>query len=97
MAEEATVMAEEVKPEKKFAFANRKYTNEEKRKKEEEELEQMMKDQRGEAEETAELYVALVWELGDVQVVAFFAPATTLLHKGLANLSSVERWQFEWE
>ena len=54
MAEEATVMAEEVKPEKKVAFANRKYTNEEKRKKEEEELEQMMKDQRGEAEETAE-------------------------------------------
>ena len=54
MAEEATVMAEEVKTEKKVAFANRKYTNEEKRKKEEEELEQMMKDQRGEAEETAE-------------------------------------------
>ena len=54
MAEEATVMAEEVKPEKKVAFANRKYKNEEKRKKEEEELEQMMKDQRGEAEETAE-------------------------------------------
>ena len=54
MAEEATVMAEEVKPEKKVAFANRKYTNEEKRKKEEEELEQMMKEQRGEAEETAE-------------------------------------------
>ena len=54
MAEEATVMAEEIKPEKKVAFANRKYTNEEKRKKEEEELEQMMKEQRGEAEETAE-------------------------------------------
>ena len=54
MAEEATIMAEEVKPEKKVAFANRKYTNEEKRKKEEEELEQMMKEQRGEAEETAE-------------------------------------------
>ena len=54
MAEEATVMVEEVKPEKKVAFANRKYTNEEKRKKEEEELEQMMKEQRGEAEETAE-------------------------------------------
>ena len=54
MAEEATVMAKEVKPEKKVAFANRKYTNEEKRKKEEEELEQMMKEQRGEAEETAE-------------------------------------------
>ena len=54
MAEEATIMAEEVRPEKKVAFANRKYTNEEKRKKEEEELEQMMKEQRGEAEETAE-------------------------------------------
>ena len=54
MAEEATIMAEEVKPEKKVAFANRKYTNEEKRKKEEEELEQMMKEQRGEAEATAE-------------------------------------------
>lgn len=51
MAEEATVMAEEVKPEKKVAFANRKYTNEEKRKKEEEELEQMMKEQRGEVEQ----------------------------------------------
>jgi len=47
-------MAEEVKPEKKVAFANRKYTNEEKRKKEEEELEQMIKEQRGEAEETVE-------------------------------------------
>jgi hypothetical protein len=54
MAEEATIMAEEVKPEKKVAFANRKYTNEEKRKKEEEELEQMIREQRGEAEETAE-------------------------------------------
>ena len=54
MAEEATIMAEEVMPEKKVAFANRKYTNEEKRKKEEEELEQMMKEQRGETEETVE-------------------------------------------
>ena len=54
MAEEVTIMAEEVKPEKKVAFANRKYTNEEKRKKEEEELEQMMKEQRGETEETVE-------------------------------------------
>ena len=51
---EAAIMAEEMQPEKKVAFANRKYTNEEKRKKEEEELEQMMKEQRGEAEETAE-------------------------------------------
>jgi len=50
MAEEATIMAEEMKPEKKVAFANRKYTNEEKRKKEEEELEQLMKEQKGEVE-----------------------------------------------
>ncbi len=55
MAEQATIMAEEMKPQKKVAFANRKYTNEEKRKLEEEELEQLMKEQRGEAEqETAE-------------------------------------------
>mgnify|MGYP003108645087 FL=1 len=50
MAEEATIMAEEMKPEKKTAFANRKYTNEEKRKREEEELEQLIKEQRGEVE-----------------------------------------------
>ena len=43
MAEQATIMAEEMKPQKKVAFANRKYTNEEKRKLEEEELEQLMK------------------------------------------------------
>ena len=54
MAEEATIMAEEMKPETKVAFANRKYTNEEKRKMEEEELEQMLKEQKGEVEETAE-------------------------------------------
>ncbi|HCT53569.1 MAG TPA: hypothetical protein DF712_14040, partial [Balneola sp.] len=55
MAEQATIMAEEMKPQKKVAFANRKYTNEEKRKLEEEELEQLMKEQRGEADnETAE-------------------------------------------
>jgi len=51
---EAAIMAEEMKPEKKIAFANRKYTNEEKRKIEEEELEQMLKEQRGEVEETTE-------------------------------------------
>ena len=51
MAESATIMAEEMQPEKKIAFANRKYTNEEKRKMEEEELEQLIKEQRGEAEE----------------------------------------------
>ena len=49
-----TIMAEEMQSPKKVAFANRKYTNEEKRKMEEEELEQMLKEQRGEAEETAE-------------------------------------------
>jgi|TARA_E500000318_G_scaffold12447_1_gene11443 hypothetical protein len=51
MAENATVMAEEMQSEKKVAFANRKYTNEEKRKMEEEELEQLIKEQRGEAEQ----------------------------------------------
>ena len=49
-----TIMAEEMQPQKKVAFANRKYTNEEKRKMEEEELEQMLKEQRGEVEEDAE-------------------------------------------
>ena len=49
-----TILAEEMQPQKKVAFANRKYTNEEKRKMEEEELEQLIKEQRGETEETAE-------------------------------------------
>ena len=53
MAEQA-IMAEEMKPQKKVAFANRKYTNEEKRKMEEEELEQLIKEQKGEAEEQPE-------------------------------------------
>ena len=53
MAEQATIMAEEMKPEKKVAFGNRKYTNEEKRKMEEEELEQLMKEQKGEVEQEA--------------------------------------------
>jgi len=48
---EAAIMAEEMQSEKKIAFANRKYTNEEKRKMEEEELEQLLKTQRGEADE----------------------------------------------
>jgi len=52
MAEQA-IMAEEMKPEKKVAFANRKYTNEEKRKMEEEELEQLMKEQKGDVEQEA--------------------------------------------
>ena len=43
-------MAEEMQPEKKIAFANRKYTNEEKRKMEEEELQKMIEEQQGEAE-----------------------------------------------
>jgi len=44
------IMAEEMQPQKKAAFANRKYTNEEKRKMEEEELEQMIKQHNGEEE-----------------------------------------------
>ena len=39
-----TIMAEEMQSPKKVAFANRKYTNEDKRKMEEEELEQLMKE-----------------------------------------------------
>jgi hypothetical protein len=54
MAETAEIMAEEMQPQKKVAFANRKYTNEEKRKVEEEELEQMLKDQKGEPQEPEE-------------------------------------------
>jgi len=54
MAEAAEVMAEEMQSPKKVAFAQRKYTNEEKRKAEEEELEQLLKEQRGEVEETTE-------------------------------------------
>jgi len=54
MAEAAEIMAEEMQSPKKVAFANRKYTNEEKRKMEEEELEQLLKEQRGEVEEQPE-------------------------------------------
>ena len=50
MAENAEIMAEEMQPEKKIAFANRKYTNEEKRKMEEEELQKMIEEQQGTAE-----------------------------------------------
>ena len=53
MAEQA-IMAEEMQSPKKVAFANRKYTNEEKRKMEEEELEQLLKEQKGEAKEQPE-------------------------------------------
>jgi hypothetical protein len=45
-----TIMAEEMQSPKKVAFANRKYTNEDKRKMEEEELEQLMKEQKVEVE-----------------------------------------------
>ena len=48
---DTAIMAEEMQSPKKVAFANRKYTNEEKRKMEEEELEQLMKEQRGEVEQ----------------------------------------------
>ena len=48
---EAAIMAEEMQPEKKVAFANRKYTNEEKRQREEAELEQLIKENAGETEE----------------------------------------------
>ena len=53
MAEAAEIMAEEMQSPKKVAFANRKYTNEEKRKMEEEELEQLLKEQKGEVEQEA--------------------------------------------
>jgi hypothetical protein len=49
-----TIMAEEMQPEKKVAFVNRPYSNEERIKKDEEELEQMLKEQRGEEEELTE-------------------------------------------
>ena len=51
MAQEE-IMAEDMQPQKKVAFANRKYSNEEKRQMEEEELEQLIKEQKGEVEET---------------------------------------------
>ena len=47
-------MAEEMQSPKKVAFANRKYTNEERIKKEEEELEQLLAEQKGEAEQVEE-------------------------------------------
>ena len=46
-----TIMAEEMQSPNKVAFVQRKYSNEEKRKQEEEELEQLMKEQKGEAAE----------------------------------------------
>jgi hypothetical protein len=46
-----TIMAEEMKPETKVAFANRKYTNEEKIKRDEEELEKLIAEQKGDTTE----------------------------------------------
>ena len=51
---EQQIMAEEMQSPKKVAFANRKYTNEERIKKEEEELEQLLAEQKGEAEQVEE-------------------------------------------
>ena len=51
---EQQIMAEEMQSSKKVAFANRKYTNEEKLKKEEEELEELLAEQKGETEEVEE-------------------------------------------
>ena len=45
-----TVMAEEVKPQEKVAFANRKYSNEDRIKKEEEELATLVAEQKSEVE-----------------------------------------------
>jgi hypothetical protein len=53
MAEQA-IMAEEMQPEKKVAFVSKPYSQEERIKKEEEELEQLLKEQKGEAEEPEE-------------------------------------------
>jgi hypothetical protein len=47
-----TIMAEEMKPQKKKAFVTKPYSREEKIKKDEEELEQLIKEQKGEVEET---------------------------------------------
>ena len=48
---ETAIMAEEMQPEKKVAFANKPYTQEERIKRDEEELEQLIKEQKGEVEE----------------------------------------------
>lgn len=48
---ETAIMAEEMQSPKKVAFANKPYTQEERIKREEEELEQLIKEQKGEAEE----------------------------------------------
>jgi hypothetical protein len=51
---EQQIMAEEMQSPKKVAFANRKYTNEERLQKEEEELEKLLEEQKGEAEQVEE-------------------------------------------
>ena len=51
---EQQIMAEEMQSPKKVAFANRKYTNEERVKKEEEELKQLLAEQKGEEEQVEE-------------------------------------------
>jgi len=51
---EQEIMAEEMQSPKKVAFANRKYTNEERLKKEEEELEELLAEQKSEEVETKE-------------------------------------------
>ena len=51
---EAAIMSEDMQPEKKVAFVNKPYTQEERIKRDEEELEQLKKAQRGEVEEEAQ-------------------------------------------
>lgn len=51
---EQTSVAGEVQPEKKVAFTNRKYTNEERRKKDEEELKELIESQKAETTEAKE-------------------------------------------
>ena len=48
---EAAIMAEDMQPEKKVAFVNKPYSQEERIKRDEEELEQLLKEQKGEVEE----------------------------------------------
>ena len=50
---EAVIMAEEMESPKKKAFVSKPYTQEERRKRDEEELEQLIKEQKGEAEAEA--------------------------------------------
>ena len=54
MSENMTVMASEIEAPRKVAFANRKYTNEERIKQEEEELQQLIKEQQEPKEQVQE-------------------------------------------